>query len=143
MQEYELVIETTPGITEAVIVPEGTTIKQLADEYQENYKETIILASVDGKLRELSKPVKKSGSLTFLTMTDRDGKRTYRRSVTLLMQKAVENLWGDQVTVYVYYSLGEGYYCELEGQRMDQETIDAIKDEMRRLAEAEDRKSVV
>ena len=54
--------------------------EQIAKQYQKNYSDRIVLACVDGKLRELSKVVKASGKISFLTMTDRDGKRTYRRS---------------------------------------------------------------
>lgn len=137
MQEFKLKIETKPGVTEEVMVPEGTTLQELAGRYQENYRGRIVLACTDNKLRELNKQVKKSGSLSFLTLADHDGKRTYRRSVTLLLQKAVENLWEDQVKVRVYYSLGEGYYCELKGVDTDEKTISAVKDEMLRLVEAD------
>jgi uridine kinase len=137
MQEFELKIEVAPGVTDRVIVPEGTTLLELAKKYQEHYKDTIVLARVDYKLRELNKPVTKPCEVSFQTVTDRDGRRTYRRSVTLLMQKAVQNLWQDRVKVRVYYSLGNGYYCELKGQTMDAASIGAIREEMQRLADAD------
>ena len=133
MMEFELKITTAPGVEEQICVPEKTTLQELAERYQKNYDSVIVLACVNGKLRELNKEVKKSGEVTFLTMADRDGKRTYRRSVTLLMQKAVENLWQDKVKVRVYYSLGEGYYCELKGRDSDTEAIEKIREEMRKL----------
>ena len=118
MQEFEITLETAPEKTELVLIPEQTKLEQIAKQYQKNYSDRIVLACVDGKLRELSKVVKAPGKISFLTMTDRDGKRTYRRSMTLLLQKAVENLWKDQVKIRVYYSLGESYYCELHGIRI-------------------------
>lgn len=133
MQEYKLNIGIKPESTEEITVPEGTTLQQVAEKYQKYYKGTIVLAIADHKLCELTKPVKEPGSVSFLTVTEHDGKRTYRRSVTLLLQKAVENLWKDTVKVRVYYSLGEGYYCELKGQEADPETISAIKTEMKRI----------
>lgn len=81
--------------------------------------------------------VKAPGKISFLTMTDRDGKRTYRRSMTLLLQKAVENLWKDQVKIRVYYSLGESYYCELHGTANDAAAVQALRAEMQRLVEAD------
>ena len=93
MQEFEITLETAPEKTELVLIPEQTKLEQIAKQYQKNYSDRIVLACVDGKLRELSKVVKAPGKISFLTMTDRDGKRTYRRSMTLLLQKAVENLW--------------------------------------------------
>ncbi|MDD7334622.1 MAG: nucleoside kinase [Lachnospiraceae bacterium] len=110
---------------------------ELSARYQEYFPNTIVLAAVDRKLRELNKTIQKPCRVSFLTMTDRDGKRTYRRSVTLLMQKAVENLWGQQEKVTVYYSLGESYYCELENRPVDEVVLGQIKEEMKRLAEAD------
>ena len=135
MQKFEMTIETAQGQVEEVLIPAHTTLEQLAAEYQENYKDRIVLACVDGRLRELSKEIKKPGHITFLTMTGRDGKRTYRRSMTLLLQKAVENLWGEQVRLKVYYSLGEGYYCELKGADNSAGSVDALRQEMKRLVE--------
>ena len=125
MQEFEITLETAPGKTELVLIPEQTKLEQIAKQYQKNYSDRIVLACVDGKLRELSKVVKAPGKISFLTMTDRDGKRTYRRSMTLLLQKAVENLWKDQVKIRVYYSLGESYYCELHGTANDAAAVQA------------------
>ena len=92
----------------------------------------IVLACVDGKLRELNKEIKKDCSVKFLTSISRDGKRTYRRSMTLLMQKAIENLWGEQAHVRLLYSLGEGYYCKME-DGTDGTKLAQIKTEMLRL----------
>lgn len=137
MQEYELTINLEKKEPETISVKKGTTLQDLAKEYQKYYKHTIVLAKVDGKLRELFKPVTKSGSISFLTIASHDGRRTYRRSVTLLMQKAVENLWNDEVKVRVYYSLGGNYYCELKGRDSDEEAIFAIREEMKRLVKAD------
>lgn len=135
MQEFNMTIETAPGKTERVTVTEGTRLEELAKKYQKNYADTIVLAGVNGKLRELNKTVTKEGNISFHTVTSRDGKRTYRRSVTLLMQRAVAGLWQDTVKVRVYYSLGEGYYCELKGHANDEEALDRIREEMKKLAE--------
>ena len=94
MQEFEITLETAPEKTELVLIPEQTKLEQIAKQYQKNYSDRIVLACVDGKLRELSKVVKAPGKISFLTMTDRDGKRTYRRSMTLFIaeggRKSVE-----------------------------------------------------
>ena len=137
MQEFEITLETAPEKTELVLIPEQTKLEQIAKQYQKNYSDRIVLACVDGKLRELSKVVKAPGKISFLTMTDRDGKRTYRRSMTLLLQKAAENLWKDQVKIRVYYSLGESYYCELHGTANDAAAVQALRAEMQRLVEAD------
>ena len=132
MQEFKLVMEKASGELEEILVPEGTTFEDIAKSYQEDYKDLIVLACVDGKLRELNKEIKKDCSVKFLTSISRDGKRTYRRSMTLLMQKAIENLWGEQAHVRLLYSLGEGYYCRME-EGTDATKLAQIKEEMLRL----------
>lgn len=137
MQEYNVVVETTPGLFEEVLVTDDMTLQQLAEESQDNYKDRIVLANVNGRLRELNKNVTEGSTVSFLTMTERDGKRTYRRSVTLLLQKAVQNLWGEGKHVRVFYSLGEGYYCELQDDAINEDKLKAIKAEMQRLVDAD------
>lgn len=138
MQEFKVKVQTADGTKdswEEISVAERTLLRDLADRYQKNYSNLIVLASVNQKLRELNKKINQPCSISFLTAADRDGKRTYRRSVTLLMQKAVENLWQGKVQVTVYYSLGEGYYCELEGQIPQKDSLCQIRQEMLRLAQ--------
>ena len=114
MQEFEIVVKLPEGGTEKLMVAEGTTYQSLAREYQIHYKEPVILATLDGRLKELGKCVDASGELSFVTVMDRDGKKTYRRSVTLVLQKAVQKLYGNEAYLKVLYSLGEGYYCEIQ-----------------------------
>ncbi|MCI5613294.1 MAG: nucleoside kinase [Agathobacter sp.] len=145
MQEFEITIllpksqgETEKSITRSV--KEGTTFHTLAGEvaqaYPERFDGPIMLASFENKIRELSKSIGKSGTLSFETATGKDGKRVYRRSVTFLMEKAVANLWGTQkAQVRVYYSLGQGYYCELEQVDNTKENFALLKTEMKRLVE--------
>lgn len=68
-------------------------------------------------------------------MTNKCERRAYRRSVILLMQKAICNIWDKLVHVRVLHSLGEGYYCELEDMEIDQGMLLMVKDEMLRLVE--------
>lgn len=49
-----------------------------------------------------------------MTTADRDGRRTYRRSVVLLLQRAIYDVYGSMTQLHVMHSLGEGYYCQLE-----------------------------
>ena len=94
-------------------VPE-TTYKQLAKEYQKQFPDDIVLVLVNNRLRELREKVE-SGNLTFITTADKDGRKAYRRSTALLMQKAVHNLYGEEkITVRIMHSIAQGYYCELK-----------------------------
>ena len=54
----------------------------------------IILGIVNDRLRELNKQIKSDCELSFVTTADRDGRRTYRRSVVLLLQRAIYDVYG-------------------------------------------------
>lgn len=114
-----------------------TTFMEIAQEYQEQYEDEIVLVIVNNHLQELTKHVSHSGTLEFVTTAEKTGKKTYRRGVALLMQKAVHNLYGDQgITVRVMHSLGQGNYCELQGNiTVTREVILKLKLEMMRLAD--------
>ena len=119
MQEFEITLELTNENTEKIVVKKGETFYSLAKKYQKYYEEDIILAKWNGKLMELNKQIKASGVVSFVTVGERDGRRTYRRSVTLVMQRAVEKVYGKEVCVQILYSLGEGDYCELSRYSSD------------------------
>lgn len=143
MQEYNITVKTLgerPEVLETVTVPEGTSFLKLAMDFQEKYPDyypdIVMLVLYNGKLRELNKKVTGDGTISFVTTKDRDGKRTYRRSVTILMQRAVQNLWGtDGVKVKVYYSLGQGYYCELKNIEWSPDKLEQLRVEMFRLVQ--------
>lgn len=135
MQEYRLNLKLPQGASVTEMVPSGTTFEALASKYQNYYKDQIILVMENHRLRELNKPIAKDSNLEFVTMTDRDGKRAYRRSVTILLQKAVYNICKKNAWVRVCYSLGDGYYCEIEGMELTQALLNSIKEEMLRLVE--------
>lgn len=60
-----------------------------------------------------------------MTTADRDGRRTYRRSVVLLLQRAIYDVYGSMTQLHVMHSLGEGYYCQLE-KSVTEHDIDRI-----------------
>lgn len=126
MQEYEISVTISEGESEEILVPEGTKLNALAKEYQEHYADTIILAMYNGNLRELNKKADRSGTLSFITVAERDGKKTYRRSVMLLLQRAVQKLYGSESYLKVMHSLGEGYYCEIEGVVVTEAELERI-----------------
>lgn len=133
MQEFNLIIKVSEEETFTERVTEGTRFIDLAEKYQKYYKDQIVLVMHDHRLRELNKTVKKDAELTFITMTDKDGKRAYRRSAVLLMQKAANNLWENDVMIRVNHSLGQGYFCSLEGVELNKANILMLKEEMLRV----------
>lgn len=73
--------------------PNGTTYLEIAEEYQPQYEDDILLVRINGKLRELHKKVKFDCRLEFFTGRDQPGIQTYHRSATFLMLKAFTTWW--------------------------------------------------
>lgn len=114
MQEYSVKVTLPDGQVMAVTASESDTLEALADRFKDYYEDDIILGIVNGRLRELNKKIKSDCELSFVTTADRDGRRTYRRSVVLLLQRAIYDVYGRMTQLHVMHSLGEGYYCQLE-----------------------------
>ena len=114
MQEYSVKVTLPDGQVMAVTASESDTLEAVADRFKDYYEDDIILGIVNGRLRELNKKIKSDCELSFVTTADRDGRRTYRRSVVLLLQRAIYDVYGSMIQLHVMYSLGEGYYCQLE-----------------------------
>ncbi len=112
--------------------PVGTNYLAIAREYQDNYPDDIVLVLHGNRLRELYKKAKTDGEIRFLTTADQIGRKAYRRSMTLLMQKAVHNLLSEKETVIVrvMYSIGQGYYCELVQKKDGQSALLSVDDAM-------------
>lgn len=114
MQEYSVKVTLPDGQVMAVTASESDTLEAVADRFKDYYEDDIILGIVNGRLRELNKKIKSDCELSFVTTAVRDGRRTYRRSVVLLLQRAIYDVYGSMTQLHVMYSLGEGYYCQLE-----------------------------
>lgn len=114
MQEYSVKVTLPDGQVMAVTASESDTLEAVADRFKDYYEDDIILGIVNGRLRELNKKIKSDCELSFVTTADRDGRRTYRRSVVLLLQRAIYDVYGSTTQLHVMHSLGEGYYCQLE-----------------------------
>ena len=114
MQEYSVKVTLPDGQVMAVTASESDTLEAVADRFKDYYEDDIILGIVNGRLRELNKKIKSDCELIFVTTADRDGRRTYRRSVVLLLQRAIYDVYGSMTQLHVMHSLGEGYYCQLE-----------------------------
>ncbi|MGL6345665.1 nucleoside kinase [Agathobacter rectalis] len=125
MQEYSVKVTLPDGQVMAVTASESDTLEAVAERFKDYYEDDIILGIVNGRLRELNKKIKSDCELSFVTTADRDGRRTYRRSVVLLLQRAIYDVYGSMTQLHVMHSLGEGYYCQLE-KSVTEHDIDRI-----------------
>lgn len=123
---------------ETRMYPEGTTYREIVDEIGIHTKTPVILVMVNGKLRELQKRLKSDCTLEFVTTKDHIGFETYKRSVCLVLLRAIYDVAGRENVdkVMIHYSVGNGYYFTMEGKAaLDQDFLDKVKAQMHKLAD--------
>lgn len=96
--------------------PKGTRYEEIAKEYQPLHKDMIALVIENGKIRELIKTAHKNCELSFLTISNDIGHKTYVRTAIMTLVKAVYDVLGkDNVKkVKVEFAIGQGYYCRVK-----------------------------
>ena len=118
----------------------GTTYLEIAKEYQKEYSHDIVLVTVDGKLQELHKKVNRDCTLNFETTACDSGHKTYKRSMSLLLVKAIYDVAEHENVdkVRIHYSVSKGYYCTIEGNVvLDQQFLDQVEARMHQTVEAD------
>ncbi len=119
--------------------PEGTTYREIAEEYQKEYPERIALVRYNGKIRELMHQVEGDGDLEFLTLRDRAGHKAYVRTAIMLLIRSFREELGvtDRTLVKVEFTIGSGYYCTLQGgYRLGGSLLKNVEDRMQREIQA-------
>jgi len=118
--------------------PEGTRLWQIAADFQPQFEDDILLARVNGKLKELHKKVKEDSEITFLTYRDPAGKKTYERSTIFLMMKAFYDVIPREKIekIQMDFALGNGIYGEFTGDvTLNEDLLNKVKARMRELSE--------
>ena len=116
----------------------GTTYGQIAADYQKDYKDDIVLVFVNGKLQELFKRLKSDCTIQFETTAGEIGNKTYRRSINLMLVKAVYDVAGHDAVrkVRIHFSVSKGYYCTVDGDvTLDQDFLDRIDARMHEMVD--------
>lgn len=120
--------------------PQGTTYGEIARDYAQMVPHQILLVK-EGmhKLHELGRVVEGDCSIAFLTMADKEGRDTYKRSLCLMMLKAFHNiLRGKNEHVWIRFAVSGGLFCTLqcEEEKLSQELLDKVKAEMEALRDS-------
>ncbi len=119
----------------------GTTLLEISKDVAGNYAHPIIVASVNGNLRELTKTAPDGATVEFLTMATDAGNKTYVRGLILLFLRAAYTVFGGKSSidkVRIEHSIGNGIYGEIDGSvELNEENIQLVKQEMQRLVAAD------
>ena len=120
--------------------PAGTIVEQVAKDNQADYNAHIVLARVGGKLKELNKKVNSDCEIEFKTVVDRSGYKTYRRTATFIMIKAIRDVAGIETLekIKVEFAIGKGIYVSINGTvKVDEEFLKKVKARMDEIVAAD------
>ncbi len=114
----------------------GIPYSKIVEEYQKEYALPIALVQVNGRLRELFKPLKENCEISFVTIGEPAGHKTYNRTATILFLKAIYDLYGDEVVskVKVEFAIGQGFYLSMKSDFLvTKEVVEKVKAKMQEL----------
>ncbi|MBE6222090.1 MAG: nucleoside kinase [Bacteroidales bacterium] len=118
--------EVDPGTTIGAIAPPLVKDPKTGKEFP------VLVAFVDHKLEALSYPVYYPHEVEFIGYNHADGRRAVFRSLSFLAQRAARTLFPDKI-FKINHSLPSGYYCKLRAEKISDEDIMRLREEMRRL----------
>jgi len=130
--DMNLIRITFPDGSEKEVV-EGISLLELSKDCTDEYKSTIVAAKVDNDIKELSFHLYNSANVEFIDLTDDDGMRIYRRSLSFVLIKSVNDLFPDR-KVTINHSISKGIYCEVKGKTsLTLEEVTKIESRMQEL----------
>jgi len=110
----------------------GTSLEHIAADLGINLKTPILGAYVNNKLRELSYEVYHPKTIEFIDISRPDGMRMYIRSLSLVLYKAVCELYPN-AKLRIEHSVSKGTYCSIEGEEINIDDVMNIQTRMREI----------
>ena len=130
MEKIRIICENTGSSFETEM---GTSLLDIAGRIGANGKHPFLAAYVNNRIKELNYVIYTPITVRFIDITHFEGYRVYQRTVSFIMQAAVREVYPDR-RFYIRHSLGDGFYCEIEGENgIAQERCDAIEAAARRI----------
>lgn len=107
------------------ILPD-TTLYEISKKIND-FEFPIIGAKVNNLITDLSTTVTENGKVEFLDRSSREGNEIYRRSLEFLCIVAASSVFKPSTEILINYSLDNGIYCEVVGQRLTPKLIDKLQ----------------
>lgn len=105
-------------------VEAGTTLKELSDRIcpdvpsvEAGHRLPVLAALMDHKLKGLDSKISDPHEIEFIGYNHQDGRRTFLRSLSFVLQNAVRELFPDKVLI-IDHSLPSGFFCEIVEDRL-------------------------
>ena len=130
MTDVEIVLANTG---ERKIVPQGTTVAELAEEYTRQHAEKgeplrwpILGALVNNKVQPLQYRIYNPKVIKLLDISSRQGFRMYRNTLCFMLYTAVHDCY-PKAHLSIDHSLQNGFYCRIESAVEDFKLPDQLE----------------
>lgn len=116
--------------------PRGATVQEFFSILDSDDRPPIVGAVVNGKLKELSRQVDMDVEARPVDMSEPDGMRFYRRSLTFLLEIAFHEIYPDAILNIDHSISSGGYFCQVYRRSpLSQEDLGRVEEKMRQLVE--------
>lgn len=96
--------------------PIGTSLLEIYNDLKIDLKFPAVAARVNYKVEDLNFLVYKPKDIEFIDITIPSGMRVYVRTLSMVLAKAVSELYPETV-LHIEHPISKGYYCTLENQK--------------------------
>lgn len=118
--------------------PRGARAADFLAVVADSFDAPVVAAVVNANLRELSYPIKMESNISPVTMSNPDGGRIYRRSLTFLLEMAFCDLFPQSMLTIDHSVSFGGYYCQVSGrQALSESEIETLKAHMQEMVDAD------
>jgi uridine kinase len=133
-EKFQSVVEIHLPDQQVLSAPRGTPIGEFIKLLSNEKTSPIVGAIVNNVLRELTFPIDLEAEVVPITMSDGDGARIYRRSVTFLMVTAFKELFPEAGLIVDHSVASGGYYCEVTNRDLlSREELSNLEIEMQKM----------
>lgn len=114
--------------------PLGTSVTEIYHDLNIQLPYQVVAARVNYKVEDLNFLVYKPKDIEFIDLSTPSGMRVYVRTLSMVMSKAVSELWPDAV-LRIEHPISKGYFCELDNVDVpvDGEMIAMLKKRMKEI----------
>ncbi|MFP4227816.1 MAG: threonine--tRNA ligase [Salinivenus sp.] len=132
-QTHTLTITLPDGSTQTH--PVGTTGREIAESIGAGLARDALAIKVNGKVRDLDRPITEDAEIEILTWDDEEGKETFWHSSAHLMAEALQELYPD-VKFTIGPPIDQGFYYDVDlgDQTLSADELEEIEEKMVELA---------
>src|SRR5215218_8887720 len=120
-------------------MPDGTTVRQLAESIGRGLAKAAVVGRVNGKLVDLSHPLTGAHEVSIITDRDPDGLYVMRHSTAHVMAQALRHLYGRDFQYTIGPVIDNGFFYDFEfpkDVKFSVEDLPKVEKEMQKIVDA-------